>query len=88
MSPLQELRGTHGLSAAQFAAALGITYSQLYQAEHGLQQVPRKAWEALSEMGGCGPIEVQASAMSPADGHRNQTNGGTNGDCEAGKQTG
>jgi len=51
VSPIEELRRELGLSISQFAAALGIGYNQLHQTERGRQNIPRKAWPALREIG-------------------------------------
>ena len=51
MSPLQEVRQALGLSLRDMAMALGLDYVTWYRAELHSNSVPRKAREALRELG-------------------------------------
>lgn len=62
-SPLAQTRSTLDLSRTALAQALGVSYATLYQAEHGLQPLPRRAWLALAEIGvDVGDLERRQSA--------------------------
>lgn len=51
-SPLQKVREQLGLTLSEFSAALGVPYSQLYNAEMGLMgAIPKKARLGLKELG-------------------------------------
>ena len=50
-SPLQELRESWSLTRGEFAAALGVQYNQVFQAEKGRQRLPHAAQTALAELG-------------------------------------
>lgn len=51
--PFDRVRERLGLTVGEFAAALGLPYSSCYNACHGLTVIPRKATEALRELGVC-----------------------------------
>lgn len=61
-SPLRELRARLGLTVGEMAAALGLHYSALYNAETGLGAIPRKARKGLQELG----VDVDALAIQQA----------------------
>lgn len=56
-SPFDGVRRRLGLSVREFAATLGIPFSSCYNACAGLTVVPRKAREALRELGVC-PVSL------------------------------
>lgn len=50
-SPLHDLRESLGLSRTQWADALGVAYNQAHLAENGRAPLPRKAKQALTDLG-------------------------------------
>lgn len=50
-SPVRQLREAWGLTISEFSEALGVQYNQAFQVEKGRQRLPRKAREALGELG-------------------------------------
>lgn len=53
VAPFDALRQRLGLTLMEFAAILGVPYSTAYGACHGLALMPRKAQEALRDLGVC-----------------------------------
>lgn len=53
VAPFDLVRRELGLSYRDFAATLGVPFSSVYNACTGLSVIPRKAQEALEELGCC-----------------------------------
>lgn len=67
VAPFDALRQRLGLTLTQFAAILGVPYSTVYGACHGLALVPRKAQAALRELGVCPAALAQEQRQWLAD---------------------